>query len=192
MEQPFLLEAATARRWVSVSEAAALETQAGRSVNKSSISRFIARNDDLPVKRDAQGRVKEVDYDALVAARSESLSVQDSREVFPAPVPAAAPAPAGSRKRALEEEKLELDLAERKGEVLARASVTMAIEAMGVAFTQALERRRRNLATEIAGIVDVRAAEATLKTADRKLLENLVTELTKLAQGFDEQERPAA
>lgn len=191
MNQPFLLDAGPARRWVSVSEAAALETQAGRSVNKSSISRFIARNDDLPVKRDAQGRVKEVDYDALVAARSESLSVQDSREVVAAPM-AAAPAASGSRKRALEEEKLELDLAERKGELLAKASVTMAIEAMGVAFTQALERRRRGLATEIAGIGDVRAAEAVLKTADRKLLENLVGELTKLASGFEEPERAAA
>ncbi|MFN7110312.1 MAG: hypothetical protein ACK4M2_01650 [Brevundimonas sp.] len=192
MNQPFLLEAATAKRWVSVSEAAALETQAGRPVNKSSISRFIARNEDLPVKRDAHGRVKEVDYDALVAARSESLSVQDSREIFAVPAAVAPMAPSGSRKRALEEEKLELDLAERKGEVLDRASVTMAIEAMGVAFTQALERRRRALATEVAGVADVRMAEAALKVADRRLLNNLVGELTKLASGFVEPESAAA
>lgn len=192
MNQPLLLQSERARRWVSVSEAAALETQAGRPINKSSISRFIARNEDLPVKRDAQGRVKEVDYDALVAARGESLSVQDSRETAP-PAPTAAPAgPAGSRKRALEEEKLELDLAERKGELLPRASVTMAIEAMGVAFTQALERRRRGLATEISGLSDVREAELALKAADRKLLNNLVGELTKLASGFDAPQQAAA
>ena len=191
MTEPFLLDGGSSRRWVSVSEAAALEAKAGRPINKSSISRFIARNEDLPVKRDAQGRVKEVDYDALIRARGESLSVQDSRQVVEAPL--AAPAgPAGSRKRALEEEKLELDLAERKGELLSKAAVTMAIEAMGVAFTQALERRRRTLATELAGMNDVRQAEHVLKQADQKLLNNLVVELTKLAGGFTEDELAAA
>ena len=191
MTEPFLLDGGSSRRWVSVSEAAALEAKAGRPINKSSISRFIARNEDLPVKRDAQGRVKEVDYDALIQARGESLSVQDSRQVAEAPSAASA-GPAGSRKRALEEEKLELDLAERKGELLSKAAVTMAIEAMGVAFTQALERRRRTLATEVAGMSDVRQAEHVLKQADQKLLNNLVAELTKLAGGFTEDELAAA
>ena len=191
MTEPFLLDGGSSRRWVSVSEAAALEAKAGRPINKSSISRFIARNEDLPVKRDAQGRVKEVDYDALIRARGESLSVQDSRQVAEAPVAASA-GPAGSRKRALEEEKLELDLAERKGELLSKAAVTMAVEAMGVAFTQALERRRRTLATEMAGMSDVRQAEHVLKQADQKLLNNLVAELTKLAGGFTEDELAAA
>lgn len=191
MTEPFLLDGGSSRRWVSVSEAAALEAKAGRPINKSSISRFIARNEDLPVRRDPQGRVKEVDYDALIRARGESLSVQDSRQV--AEAPSAAPAgPAGSRKRALEEEKLELDLAERKGELLSKAAVTMAVEAMGVAFTQALERRRRTLATEVAGMSDVRQAEHVLKQADQKLLNNLVVELTKLAGDFTEDELAAA
>lgn len=191
MTEPFLLDGGSSRRWVSVSEAAALEAKAGRPINKSSISRFIARNEDLPVRRDSQGRVKEVDYDALIRARGESLSVQDSRQVSEAP--SAAPVgPAGSRKRALEEEKLELDLAERKGELLSKAAVTMAIEAMGVAFTQALERRRRTLATEVAGMNDVRQAEHVLKQADQKLLNNLVAELTKLAGDFTEDALAAA
>lgn len=191
MTEPFLLDGGSSRRWVSVSEAASLETKAGRRINKSSISRFIARNEDLPVRRDPQGRVKEVDYDALIRARGESLSVQDSRQVSEAP--SAAPVgPAGSRKRALEEEKLELDLAERKGELLSKAAVTMAIEAMGVAFTQALERRRRTLATEVAGMNDVRQAEHVLKQADQKLLNNLVAELTKLAGDFTEDALAAA
>ncbi|MET4683697.1 hypothetical protein [Brevundimonas faecalis] len=190
MQDAFLLDAEPARRWVSVSEAASLEGKAGRPINKSSISRFIARNEDLPVRRDAQGRVKEVDYDALVRARGESLSVQDSREAPEAPKLQALPA--GSRKRALEEEKLELDLAERKGELLSKAAITMAVEAMGVAFTQALERRRRGLATEISGIGDVRQAELALKQADQKLLGNLVKELTRLATGAADDEQAAA
>lgn len=182
--QPSLIDAAVSGHWVSVSDAARLEGAAGRPVNKSSISRFLDRNPDVPVKRDARGRVGEVDYQALSQARAASLSVQDSRAFTPmsavAPLPSASPV-AGSRKRALEEEKLELDLAERKGELLDRSAVTMAWEAIGVVFTQGLERRRRKLATDMAGLTDLRQAELALKAADRALLEQLVRDLRTLA-----------
>lgn len=194
MDQPSLLPSGPSERWVSVSEAAALEGQAGRPINKSSISRFIARNPDLPVKRDGQGRVKEVDYGALVAARSESLSVMDSRATAaPLSVVAETPAPSpGSRKRALEEEKLALDLAERKGELLTRAAVTMALESIGAAFTQAFERRRRGLATDVAGTMDVRELELKLKAADQKLLDGLAKDLKRLAATLDGEPEQAA
>ena len=51
-------------QWVSVSDAARMEASAGRAVNKSSISRFLDRNPDVPVRRDDQGRVKLVEYGA--------------------------------------------------------------------------------------------------------------------------------
>lgn len=170
-------------RWVTVSEAARLEGLDGRSVNKSSISRFIDRNADVPVRRDARGRVQEVDYDALAEARRGSLAVADSRPAgLPfAQLPQAAAAPA-SRKRALEEEKLELDLAERKAEVLSRAATVMAVETAGLAFVQALERRRRGLANKLEGRT-AREIELELKTADRALLEGLAKDLAGAAAG---------
>ncbi|WP_312595700.1 hypothetical protein [Brevundimonas sp.] len=193
MSNAFLLEAPSASRWVSVSEAARLEGEAGRAVNKSSISRFIDRNPDVPVRRDARNRVTEVDYEALAVARAQSLSVQDSRPAFnaaPAPTPAAPVV--GSRKRDLEVEKLELDLAERKGELLSRAATSMAIDAIGVAFLQGLERRRRTLATQLVGISEQRPMELALKAADTALLNDLVGKLQKLAGDIVEPEQAAA
>lgn len=193
MSNAFLLEAPSASRWVSVSEAARLEGEAGRAVNKSSISRFIDRNPDVPVRRDARNRVTEVDYEALAVARAQSLSVQDSRPAFPAaPAPTPAAPVVGSRKRDLEVEKLELDLAERKGELLSRAATSMAIDAIGVAFLQGLERRRRTLATQLVGISEQRPMELALKAADTALLNDLIGKLQKLAGDIVEPEQAAA
>lgn len=193
MSNAFLLEAPSPSRWVSVSEAARLEGEAGRAVNKSSISRFIDRNPDVPVRRDARNRVTEVDYEALAVARAQSLSVQDSRPAFPAaPAPTPAAPVVGSRKRDLEVEKLELDLAERKGELLSRAATSMAIDAIGVAFLQGLERRRRTLATQLVGISEQRPMELALKAADTALLNDLVGKLQKLAGDIVEPEQAAA
>nr|WP_314123472.1 hypothetical protein [uncultured Brevundimonas sp.] len=193
MSNAFLLEAPSASRWVSVSEAARLEGEAGRAVNKSSISRFIDRNPDVPVRRDARNRVTEVDYNALAVARAQSLSVQDSRPALAAsPTPTPAAPVVGSRKRDLEVEKLELDLAERKGELLSRAATSMAIDAIGVAFLQGLERRRRTLATQLVGISEQRPMELALKAADTALLNDLVGKLQKLAGDIVEPEQAAA
>ncbi len=193
MSNAFLLEAPSATRWVSVSEAARLEGEAGRAVNKSSISRFIDRNPDVPVRRDARNRVTEVDYNALAVARAQSLSVQDSRPTLAAsPMPTPAAPVVGSRKRDLEVEKLELDLAERKGELLSRAATSMAIDAIGVAFLQGLERRRRTLATQLVGISEQRPMELALKAADTALLNDLVGKLQKLAGDIVEPEQAAA
>lgn len=181
MTDPRLFPAAS-ERWVGVTEAARLEAEAGRPVNKSSISRFLVRNEDVPRRLDAAGRVVEVEYGALARARASSLSVQDSHAIAP-PAPArGAPVTAPpSRKRELEERKLELDLAEREGDVLDRKSVTMALEAIAVTMTQALERRRRKLATDMVALGDVRAGELALKAADTALLTGLVAKLTELA-----------
>lgn len=184
MLQPSLLDNSAAQ-WVSVSDAARLEGAAGRSVNKSSISRFIDRNPDVPVRRDAQGRVVAVEYLALARARASSLSVQDSRALGAAPVvpfvgqpPAQAPT---SRKRELEERKLELDLAEREGDLLDRTAQTMALEAIAVTLVQGLERRRRKLATDLVDLGDVRKGELALKTADQDLLKSIIGKLQEIA-----------
>lgn len=190
MAQPSLLDA-PAGRWVSVSEAARLEGQAGRTINKSSISRFIDRNPDVPVRRDSRGRVVEVEYGALSSARAGSLSVQDSRALTPQPAASqpAPPAPA-SRKRELEERKLELDLAEREGGLLARPAIIQAIEVIGVTLQQSLERRRRRLATDLVDLGDVRQGELVLKSADRELLTTIATRLQKIAGGAPDAEAP--
>jgi hypothetical protein len=173
------------QHWVSQSEAAELETKAGRTVSQSRISRFLADNPDVPVRRAPGGMVRFVEYNALRAARAASLSVQDNlslRETPPARLPGPSAANSTERKRSAEAEAAELRLAERKGELLSRDAASAAIEAAGAAFVQALERRRRSLAQKITGLPDFRAVELELKSADRVLLEALVSDLTKAAQ----------
>lgn len=168
-------------RWVSQSEAADLETQAGRPVSQSRVSRFLADNPDVPVQRAPGGFVRFVEYNALRAARAASLSVQDKlslRETPPAQ-PKGFPTQDGTaRKRNADAETAELNLAERKGELLSRDAAHAAIETAGATFLQGLERRRRGLAQKIVGITDPRAVELELKASDRVLLEALVTDLS--------------
>lgn len=179
-------------RWVTVSQAADLEAAAGRKVNKSSISRFLAGNPDIPVQRSApseafpHGQVRMVDYDALAAARQGSLGVQDklfereAAETVSRPSP---PSDSASRKRAAEAEMAELKLAEQRRAVIDATAVTLAVEAAGAAFAQNLERRRRALASALAGIEDVRTVETELKKADRALLEAIARDLQGAASG---------
>lgn len=173
-------------RWVSVSEAARLEAEAGRPVNKSSISRFLDRNSDVLVKRDDRGRVVSVEYGSLAQARGASLSVVDSHssraEPEPKPSRAGGLAPR-NRKRELEEEKLELDLAERKGEVVDLQAVLMAVETAGLTFSQGLERRRRTLAQALEGVEDARERELIIKRSDRELMAALSKALETAAKG---------
>jgi hypothetical protein len=173
--------------WLTVTEAAA---RAG--ANKSSISRFLAKNADVPVKRNAAGAVVQVEYEALRAARAGSLSVLDSAETrgaavqaHPAPAAVPATAPQSSRRREIQDELAEIELGQRKGELISRKAVLGAVEAAGVALTQALERRRRALAGKLAGVNDVRAVELELKASDRLLLAALTAELQRAARGED-------
>lgn len=172
------------QRWVSQSEAARL-----LGVAQSSISRFIAANPDVPVRRNDRGSVAEVEFNALAEARGSSLSVQDKaaeRTPFVAqpeqiPFERAIEQP---RRQNLRDVVLELDIAERKGELLDRQSVQTAVETAGLAFAQALERRRRSLASRIAGMTEAREIELELKSEDRKVMEALVADLTRAAEGL--------
>lgn len=169
-------------RWVSQSEAARL-----LGVAQSSISRFIAANSDVPVKRNDRGRVETVEFNALRAARGESISVQDKaaeREAVQQPPAPGVRGVVEATRRNVRDELAELDLAERKGEVLPRASVQSAIETAGLNFVQGLERRRQALATKLTGMTDRRAVELELKAADRQLMEALVRDLTRAAAGM--------
>lgn len=180
-------------RWLSVSEAAG-----ELGCNKSSISRFLAKNPDVAVRRNAAGQVVSVDYTALVMARSGSLAVQDhaDRAAAPsaparaAPPQALATAPVGSRRREIQDELAEIDLAERKGQLISRTAAFAAIEAAGVALVQALEQRRRPLAQRLAGLNDVRTLETELKTADRALQAKLADALRSVSLVDEGEEAP--
>jgi hypothetical protein len=175
-----------AERWVTQSEAA---RELG--VAQSSISRFLTANPDVPVKRNASGKISEVEFHALAEARSGSLSVQDKAAEREYAEPSSPPqnlpfeqAVKTPRRKDLRDEMLEMDIAERKGELLPRASIQSAVETAGLAFTQALDQRRRSLASRVAMLTDTREIELLIRADDRKLMEAIVKKLTSAADGL--------
>lgn len=63
--------------WVTVAAAAAELTRAGDTIDASNVSRYLARNPDVPQEKD--GKFRFVDLAALQAHRSTSLFVADKR-----------------------------------------------------------------------------------------------------------------
>lgn len=184
--------------WVTQKEAARRETAAGRPISQPNVSRYLSRHaGDVPVELNDGGMVVRLDYETFAAHRSGNLGVLDKaagraavRPRTPAPVHAAQ-ADATTRKRLAEAERAEIELAARKGELIARATVRRAIQSAGLRFVQALERRRRVLAARVAGVEEVRAVEATLKAADRELLDALVDDLAAAAAALEQGEADA-
>lgn len=71
--------------WVTVADAAAALTRAGDTIDASNVSRYLARNDDVPSEK--HGKFRYVDLEALKAHRNSSLFVADkqlARETEPA------------------------------------------------------------------------------------------------------------
>jgi hypothetical protein len=80
--------------WVTVADAAAALTKAGDPIDPSNVSRYLARNDDVPSQR--HGKFRWVDLQALQRHRSGSIFVaekRDSRGVEPATAVRTAPLP---------------------------------------------------------------------------------------------------
>lgn len=63
--------------WVTVAAAAAELTRRGDTIDASNVSRYLARNPDVPQEKD--GKFRFVDLAALIAHRSTSLFVADKR-----------------------------------------------------------------------------------------------------------------
>ena len=64
--------------WVTVAAAAAELTRAGDTIDASNVSRYLARNHDIPQEK--EGKFRFVDLAALRAHRSTSVYVADKRE----------------------------------------------------------------------------------------------------------------
>lgn len=176
-----------AEEWITVTEAAARESAAGRKITKGNVSRYLKRFSELPVRKDTNDRVVQVEYAALRAHRETSVQVDDKQTAMAEAAPrgaSTAPAPpsASDRKRAAEAERAELELAARKGELISRATVTRAIADIGVALSQAIDRAALPLAQRLEGL-DTRAAELEIKRTFRDMQTSVAQQLDDVARG---------
>lgn len=188
--------------WVTVAAAADALTEAGDPIDASNVSRYLARNPDVPSEK--HGKFRWVDLAALKAHRSTSVYVADKREardVPPARTPFAPPAapdaddePTERSSSALSQTKLaiqQIELRKRQREEEVEAGRLVPIEDLQVvvsaalgAFVAELSRQEQVLVAKIG-----REATAEVRKAHRAARAAAATRLIEAAQA---QLHPAA
>lgn len=174
--------------WVTVAAAAAELTRAGDTIDASNVSRYLARNPDIPQEK--EGKFRFVDLAALKAHRSSSLFVADKRQareidaVGPVRTPVAPPTDdAGDQRGAqssssplqttnFELKQIELRRARREeaieeGSLIPIGDLQAVVTAAMGAFTAELARQEQALTAKLgreAGIL-VRQAHRTARAA---------------------------
>lgn len=153
-----------ADNWISITEAAARLTALGDAVDRSTLSRYLKQHAEaLPTER--RGRQNLVDFEALVAHRSENVRLRSAPGAPAAPstptaaAPDAYPGPrrftgtqadGAARKAMADAELREMEVARRRGELTPAAEVDRAgrdaIVLMRAAFDRAVESEASVLA----------------------------------------------
>lgn len=187
--------------WISITEAAARLTQAGDKIDRSSLSRYLKQHSEaLPLKADGKSNL--VDFDALIAHRSENVRLKTPVASLPGIGAVQAPAPnlmtsrfkgtqsdGAARKAQAEAELKEMDLAERRGELTIVAEVDQggrdAIALMQSAFERAIETEAANLSLKYGW--DERMARLALKGFAREGLSVFNREILKRLDGMRRQ-----
>lgn len=171
--------------WVTVAAAAAALTEAGDPIDASNVSRYLARNRDVPSEK--QGKYRLVDLEKLKAHRRTSVYVADKREarelepMRPAFAPSATAddddEPVGRPNSALAAGKLELqqlDLRKRRreeaveeGRLVPVEELQTVVAAMMGAFVGELARQEQHLVAKFGREVgaEVRKAHKAARTA---------------------------
>lgn len=171
--------------WVTVAAAAQALTEAGDPIDASNVSRYLARNDDVPSEK--HGKFRWVDLEALKAHRSTSVYVADKREardqepvrtaVAPSRVVEEDDEPVGRPSSALAATKLEIQQIELRrkrreeqveaGELVPIGDLQTVVSGMMGAFVGELARQEQHLAAKFGREVgaEVRKAHKAARTA---------------------------
>ena len=171
--------------WVTVAAAADALTESGDPIDASNVSRYLARNDDVPSEK--QGKFRWVDLAALKAHRKTSVYVADkreARELEPVRTPVAAPAaadddddPPARPNSALAQTKLEIQQLELRrkrreedvesGQLVPIGDLQTVVAGMMGAFVGELARQEQHLAAKFGREVgaEVRKAHKAARAA---------------------------
>lgn len=182
--------------WVTVAAAAAELSRAGDTIDASNVSRYLARNRDIPQEKD--GKFRLVDLAALKAHRSSSVYVADKREhrehepmrtAVASPRPDDeddTPAPPNSAmvQTRLEIQQLELRKRQREeavehGRMVPAEDLQTVVAAMMGAFTAELSRQETSLTAKFGAQVGsaVRLAHREARAAAAKRLKAAAEEI---------------
>jgi hypothetical protein len=169
---------------ISIAEAARRLTEAGDRISRPGLSIYLSQHAEAGLFVEEAGR-RVVDFERLVAHRAENIRIRAKPSPSPAaddPRPAAkAPsvrfsgtqADGAARKAMADAELRELDLAERRGELVAASEVDRAgreaIALMQAAFEHAIESDAASLSVKYG--LDERIARIALKSFMRRGLD---------------------
>lgn len=163
--------------WISVSEAARRLTTSGDRVTQSSLARYLAHySDALETKRD--GKLRLVEYNALVLHRSENIRIEAARDAGRKRVDLVP-----SRRKVMAEAELkEMDLAQRRGQLVIAGEVDEAarnaLAVMKAGFDRAIEPEAASLSVRYGW--DERALRLGLKAFIATGLDHFHREMLKL------------
>ncbi|HRE44080.1 MAG TPA: hypothetical protein PKY87_08925 [Terricaulis sp.] len=154
--------------WVSTAEAQLRLAEAGDKISQPVLTKYLNRFAEIPRRQsETDGRVTEIDLEALLAHRAANVRATDRRAKSPRRNAEAEEL--RLRERRAQAEYREFQLAERKGELMARAEVLRAVHGAGIALAQALQRTRHERDAALDAAKDVRAKAAALVEQDAKL-----------------------
>ncbi len=188
--------------WISITEAAARLTAAGDPVDRSTLSRYLKQHGEaLPLR--AAGKSNLVAFAALQAHRGENIRIRSMpSEVRPAIGRASAPAlrftgsqsDGAARKLQAEAEMREMDLAERRGQLVPAIEVDRAgraaIALMQSAFEQALETEAADASLKYGW--DERLVRIAFKLFVRRGLDEFNREMLKSIEAMSRPEEGQA
>lgn len=174
--------------WVSVTEAAARLTASGDKISRSTLSRYLAQHDEaLATKRD--GRKTLVEYHALAGHRAENIRLEGkppARPEQPSEPQKPTQISGAARKAMADAELRELDLAERRGELVPVSEVDKgmrdAVALMQSSFERTVESEAASLSVKYGW--DERAARGALKAFVRSGLDVFHREVLKALDGL--------
>lgn len=184
--------------WLSITEAAARLTAAGDPVDRSTLSRYLKQHSEaLAVRPDGKSNL--VEFGALKTHRAENIRlkapIQSARlpAVPPARV-ASSQSEASARKLAADAEMREMDLAERRGQLVPASEVDRAgraaIALMQASLEQALEREASSAALKYGW--DERTLRIVLKGFQRLGLDEFHRQMLKSIEAMTRPEEGQA
>lgn len=184
--------------WISITEAAARLTAAGDPVDRSTLSRYLKQHSEaLAVRPDGKSNL--VEFGALKAHRGENIRLKAPSHSprIPAAQPqrsASSQSEASARKLAADAEMREMDLAERRGQLVPASEVDRAgrsaVALMQSSFEQALEREASSAALKYGW--DERTLRIVLKGFQRQGLDEFHRQMLKSIEAMTRPEEGQA
>lgn len=174
-------DAADERIWCSLTECRLRLADEGDRISQPKLTEYLQNNSEIPRRKSAiDRRVLEIDFLALRDHRRANVRVQDTARARGTALDDDA-ASLRMRERRAAAELREFELAQRRGDVIQRTDVQLAMHAAAVTLRQTLQRTRFDRAEALEAVRGAREKASLLAAQDEALQEAFAEALKGLA-----------